>query len=800
MATWYQNFGALVKNMFLKQDFTSENLAYKNSPIDSDPKSFKHRLKRLYKSRSDVEMKTWKRAVAQAEDKIRPRRVELYRLYERSLEDDHLLSQIRTALFTVRMSEFKLLKGKSEADETIMELFERPWFFDFMKYAVESEFWGHSLIEFDSNKEGIEFKRVSIIPREHVRPEYGEIVLSIHDEKGLVYKDGKLSKYLLEIGDNEDLGLLKVLSKIVIRKEYSLVDWSRRNEKFGMPFLILNTTSMDKAELDAKEEMASNFGSNSYAIFDDQDKATLLESNQAFTYQTFKDFGAWADAAIAMLVNGQTGTSEEKAFVGSAQVHERILNTYTKDRMKRIQYIINFSLIPFLIKHGYSQLSGFKFQFVDLLKSTSKPDNMDTPQPPEPQKKKLSLSSQKPGITDTLHHIYNNSVVCCTNEEHLSAHTLTFDVSKMIERIATEVFNKKLKSGDIDIETWQYYVAQLDKALAKSRGGKDLYKTSYNKSTDWELSAQLRNNIFVFAAFKNHQQISDLVNNLTDDQGNLREWEEFKTIANQISKNYFEEWLKAEYNTAVATGQMAARWLQFEENKDTLPSLTYVTQQDARVRDAHKVLDGVTRRVDDPFWDKFYPPNGWNCRCDIIQSADDPTEDFMEPNEEQVPPVFRNNPGKTRKLFADDHPYYETSNAVKKRLAKAIAKAKYNSYGDKWNTVLYSSQNDGYLVSNKYSDAQRLTANTTIGKMLARNGKQVEILPVQEDAKSPDASVDGLLYTFVLAQSVDDALEQIQEDKNRAKRMFVAIDTKLADDLRKEVSEDKSIEVMPIDI
>lgn len=802
MANWSQNIGSFLKNLFVKDEPQpmSQTLMI-NRAADDDPKSFKHKLKRYYQSRADVEMKTWKRAVAMAEDELRPRREELYRLYHRSMEDDHLLSQIRTARFTVRMSEFKLLAGDKEADAKLIELFERPWFHDFLQHAVDSEFYGHSLIEFDSRLQDGEFKRVTIIPREHVRPEYGDVVISVHDEKGIPYRERPINKYLVEIGESNDLGLLKVLSKIVIRKEYSLVDWSRRNEKFGMPFLILNTTSRDKTELDAKEEMAANFGSNAYAIFDDQDKATLLESNQAFTYQTFKDFGAWADAAIAMLVNGQTGTSEEKAFVGSAEVHERILNTYTKDRMKRIQYIINFTLIPFLVSHGYP-LQGIRFQFIDLLPSSKKADSMDNDTPPpapgEDEKKKqpgksLTLATPKPNpMAEELHHIYNG-VACC---EHHGAHRLAdgIDVNDIIEKAARKVFDQKLAAGELDEASWKYFSDQLDQALTEARG-KTLYETSYRNATDWELAAQLRNNIFIFAAFKNHRNITDMVDNLTDEQGNLREWADFKQAAEQISKNYFEAWLKAEYNTAVATGQTAAKWRQFQDNKDVLPTLTYVTQRDELVRDAHKVLEGVTKKVDDPFWDRFYPPNGWNCRCDIIQSADEETEHTLEPNEQQVPPIFRNNPGKTAKLFPDNHPYYhDISTPVKARLMQALSLVRYRNYGPDWTRINHTPATNGYLVAHKDADPARLADNNQVGAMLAKEGKQVEILPMQSTL-SPDASVTGLLYTFVVAASVEDAMEKIAKDKARGRRMLVVLTDGDAQELREKVKGMEGVEV-----
>ncbi|MDD6471780.1 MAG: phage minor head protein, partial [Bacteroidales bacterium] len=48
-------------------------------------------------------------------------------------------------------------------------------------------------------------------------------------------------------------------------------------------------------------------------------------------------------------------------------------------------------------------------------------------------------------------------------------------------------------------------------------------------------------------------------------------------------------------------------------------NLQYRTVRDSHVRPEHAALDGVTLPPSDPFWETYYPPNGWNCRCSAIQ-------------------------------------------------------------------------------------------------------------------------------------------------------------------------------------
>ena len=76
---------------------------------------------------------------------------------------------------------------------------------------------------------------------------------------------------------------------------------------------------------------------------------------------------------------------------------------------------------------------------------------------------------------------------------------------------------------------------------------------------------------------------------------------------------------------------------------------------DERTRDEHAALNGCVYPVDDPFWDAYYPPNDWNCRCDAepTDSDPEPASDFPELKDQ-----FNNNVGKTGDPFPD-HPYYD---------------------------------------------------------------------------------------------------------------------------------------------
>lgn len=737
---------------------------------DKDKRLFTHRVKRRYEHRLELKMKNWRNAIHEAENIFRPRRVELYALYFVAMEDDHLLTQVRTARKTVKLGDFIIERDGKEVSD-LKKYFERPWFYDYLEIEVDTELWGHSLVEFNPDMEDGEFKRVFLIPREHVRPETGEIVLDVFDETGIPFRDvPEIQRNLVEVGARNDLGLLKVLSKLAIKKEYALNDWDLKNEKFGMPFIVVKTASRNKEELDAKEEMAANFGANAYAILDDQDTVEFAEqTNVSNGHLSYLDRVKYADEAISRLVNGQTGTTDEKAYVGSAEVHERILNDYTLDRMRRIQYNINFALIPFLIDHGYP-LKGVTFKFKDLIERNSekRKGTMDSPADPpneDPEKKKIS--------PNRLHTYYEAGDVCC---DHDPAITLAFDLGPIVDKAIRKVYEEKLKTGDLDAETWRTNTSQIWQATQEGMG-KTMISTAY-QDPSFEMMAQFRNNIFVFSAFKNHSQISDLVGALTDPAtGKPRSWNDFKAIAQGINKDYFENWLQAEYDTAYSSAQMAEKWQGYQRNKDILPMLQYVTQQDDRVRESHMVLQGATLPIDDPFWDEFYPPNGWRCRCTVIQVAGEERRPDLSPSLEQVPDQFRYNVAKSAELFPQSHPYFEgIPEDQRMNLLRATSHLVYQNYDGNYRKVFFDQSTGGFVVHHLNHTSHELRDNIKTAKRLAQAGEAVELLDDKIEGKSPDALVSGLLYEFkITGGSASSVQNLIRKGKNQASRILLKL-------------------------
>lgn len=188
--------------------------------------------------------------------------------------------------------------------------------------------------------------------------------------------------------------------------------------------------------------------------------------------------------------------------------------------------------------------------------------------------------------------------------------------------------------------------------------GATLANVDYD-TPDYEMLRNLKESCYHFSAAKNYQQLKATTRALIDENGKLRSFNDFKQAAFELNNEHVTSWLQAEYNFAVAGGQMSGTWTRAMENKEVLPLLKYITVGDSRVRPEHAELNGVVRKLDDTFWDMYYPPNGWNCRCDVQSlhsGTETPVERIITPAD--MPAMFKTNLAKKGLAFPPDHPYY----------------------------------------------------------------------------------------------------------------------------------------------
>lgn len=185
---------------------------------------------------------------------------------------------------------------------------------------------------------------------------------------------------------------------------------------------------------------------------------------------------------------------------------------------------------------------------------------------------------------------------------------------------------------------------------------------------DPKLRELLKLNVTQFSGFKTYAVQKAMREKLTDAEGNIRSFADFRVDALAVNDQYNVRYLHTEYEQAVAAAQMASKWADFAPGS----LLRYNTAGDDHVRHDHAIYDGIVRPKDDPFWNKHFPPCDWGCRCDATEVGDDtPVTPAAELHGlPEVPEEFRLNVGQTGEVFGPEHPYFDVPANVAAKIKK----------------------------------------------------------------------------------------------------------------------------------
>ena len=233
------------------------------------------------------------------------------------------------------------------------------------------------------------------------------------------------------------------------------------------------------------------------------------------------------------------------------------------------------------------------------------------------------------------------------------------EVSKGFKEAMKVLFHQKGSSFSIDILAdknvqglIEAHTSVLDRNLQRLEMS-DLMRQRLTRSN------------YIFSGIKTFHELNEAFPSLLDSNGNRKTFEAFLNDVRKIDNTYNSNYLRAEYNFVQSSAEMAAKWERFSEDGDRY-NLQYRTANDSKVRPEHAALNGVTLPPSDPFWEEYYPPNGWNCRCTVVQVRKSkypatPHEEAMALGEEALQRdtkgIFHFNPGKQNKTVPDYNPY-----------------------------------------------------------------------------------------------------------------------------------------------
>lgn len=217
------------------------------------------------------------------------------------------------------------------------------------------------------------------------------------------------------------------------------------------------------------------------------------------------------------------------------------------------------------------------------------------------------------------------------------------------DKIITGVFRGTINTHNLPKDYYNDVRADMLAAVKKGIGTKKGFEPLME---DLELNAQ------AFSAAKTYNLISEL-DALKKDLSNF---DDFQTAAKK-KIDLYDIWGDAEVNTAQQQTYQAKQWQIITEDADLFPLLKYSTIGDACA--ICKPLDGLVAPVNSPIWRKIYPCNHYNCYCIVTQETASieitdtkRRDELMAASVELMNPVFAVNPGITKQLFTNKHPYF----------------------------------------------------------------------------------------------------------------------------------------------
>lgn len=617
----------------------------KKRPINWKPKS-------VYQSRKD--MNTWKQAETAFLSAEFPSNYQLQLLYNDITQDALLSSQVNNRFQQSLAMPFALKNAKGEIDEEQTDILKKHHLYRFLSTkSLEAKIFGYSLVQIVYN----ESKNLTaeLVPRTNVVPQIGKFFEDATDmTNGIDYRQlPEFGTWILEYNSGE-MGILNKCTPNIIMLRFALSCWSELCEIIGIPPRVLKTNTTDTKELDRAEQMMKDQGSASYFIIDITEEFMFADGVNT-KGEVFENLIRVCGDRICNAISGTViGQDTKFGNKGKEQTAQDMLWYIVQDDMQYQEQCWNTINLPALVKHGIIK-EGLTFEYESaedigqLWKFTSESmpyydfdpawlkDKFGIEALPKAQQQ-TDPNAQKAQQKNALSFFLNASEKeathqACCGQAHISIKLSgSLNDSQLIERYY-EAEGKRT----FDESLFQYTTQNLTEAFSKGykKGNKGKKKKLSNNSLPngegWGgvLSGQIgitygiddpaaltayEMNLFRFGGIKTLAE-SQALNKAFRESNSF---EDFRIRASLITKVHNVEWLRTEYNTAVAVGETSATYKRLISQTELFPYWEYRTVDDNKVRPEHRLLDGLILPVTHELWQKIYPPNGWNCRCYIV--------------------------------------------------------------------------------------------------------------------------------------------------------------------------------------
>ena len=333
----------------LKSGMTNEDVK------NADRKRRRDLAKDIHKQalyRITATIKMWQSARKTAENLNSPNNTELLRVFKDIEVDSHLHALMNTIRLKTMANSFSIVDENGDIDEDATKLFQKMWFRKIIKEAVNSKFYGFSLVQLGDIVNGC-FSDSELVPRHYVIQQKWGVKRNLGNISDLIpFDDPKFKNWLVPIGERYELGILDKAAPLVIKKKEVLSAWSEAAEIFGMPLRYMKTKIADDDAREDAEDLMENMAGSAWAVIDEDEDIVFAQTSRTDISNMYDSFIERINSELSKLILLQTGTTDEKSHVGAAGVMENVLKSLIESYLTDVEDLANEVVIPIAQRHG----------------------------------------------------------------------------------------------------------------------------------------------------------------------------------------------------------------------------------------------------------------------------------------------------------------------------------------------------------------------------------------------------------------------------------------------------------------
>lgn len=318
--------------------------------------------------RSSVDIGKWRSLEKSA---LSGRRSAYYDMMDDLLNDTVLGDAVDKRVRAITNSEILFQKDKKEV-EAMTDFIDTEEFELIVTEMMNTKFYGKTVIELYWEN-GV-FKPYCV-PRKHLNTNLKRILKSTSDSDGIPYEN---DDFLLNIGDDTNLGLFNKTAPFAIFKRNGGADYAQYCEQEGIPQMVGRYDPEDDNGREEMETAFKNRGSGGSMTMSKNSEVDVLTAG-AGNSEIHGGFLKWCDEQIIIGINSQTMTTKDGSSYAQAKVHGDTEDDLNQADRRYIQRLLNSQLLPRLEKRGYP-VKGGKFVFAEKGEKLTKKQQLEIAQ------------------------------------------------------------------------------------------------------------------------------------------------------------------------------------------------------------------------------------------------------------------------------------------------------------------------------------------------------------------------------------------------------------------------------------